>query len=154
VSKSFLFGLTPHSRRTRSPHGLFLKRRQGGGEVCEGYDAKAGVGGVKDLYAAMKCYTGVSVPQNRIYEFSYTLPYRPQSTATDVSECRPPYKSSPVVRNTTQSCTTSSSNDGGRPRDRLGFGLDRLSDGHRFFARLMKIVDCRLSISFLGVISH
>jgi len=35
-------------------------------------------------------------------------------------------------------------NDGGRPRDRLGFGLDRLSDGHRFFARLMKIVDCRL----------
>jgi len=32
--------------------------------------------------------------------------------------------------------------EGGRPRDRLRLGLDRLSEGHRFFARLMRIVDC------------
>jgi hypothetical protein len=55
--------------KDKVPHGLLLKGGKEGVKFARGYDVEAGVGGVKDLYAAVKWYTWVSVPQNRIYEF-------------------------------------------------------------------------------------
>jgi len=47
-----------------------------------------------------------------------------------------------------QGVVAQAADKGGRPRDGLGLGLDRLSDGgHQFFGRLMRILNFRFVFS-------